>query len=400
MMPLEGTKIIEVAEGIAGPYCGMELGDAGADVIKVERLRGDTARGWSPVIKDESAVFLGLNRNKRSIALDWDTPAGREVFRRLLNDADVLLEDLGAGGDEALGNRGSAPAEEPSKLVRCSISAFGESGPFAARPGSELVAQAMSEVTASLGKIGEPPVRLGTDVASTYTGYFSFIAILSALFQRNRSGRGQRVWTSLFGSCLFMRGTLWTAHSDPDEWYGFHLDNYVKPPEHGYTAKDGQFYFAFMRGMRPETWTSFLAELGLSHMEENPQWANQGREVMTSGRHAHVYHSVWDGRFSRMTVDEIAPIMERAGGDLWRLNDYERLFEHPQTQLLDMVAEIDHPTAGRIKMTAVPWKLQDTPGSIRLAPPLLGQHSKEILEELGYSPPEVESLHSGGIVGW
>jgi len=398
VMPLEGTRVVELTEGIAGPYCGMELGDAGATVIKVEPLRGDTTRGWPPFIADQSAVFLALNRNKRSVALDWETTEGRQALDRLVATADVFIEDLGAGRAEALGLGYQQLMDRQPDLVYSSMTAFGEKGPFAERPGSELVAQAMSEMTASLGVIGEAPERLGTDAASTYTGYYSFIAILAALFERNRSGRGQRVSTSLYGSALFMRGTLWTAHSDPDEWFGFHLDSYVKPPDHCYQSKDGPFTFAFMRGLSPGAWTSLLGEMGLSHMEANAHWANQGREAMTNGRYGFVYRDVWNERFADFTVDQISEIFGRHGGDVWRLNNYETLFAHPQTECVDMVETVEHPTAGTIKLTGIPWKLQDTPGSVRLAPPLLGQHSQEILQELGYSPVEIKRLQAERVI--
>ena len=396
--PLEGTKVVDFTEGIAGPYCSMELGDAGADVIKVERLRGDTTRGWGPpFVGDQSAVFLGINRNKRSIALDWTLPEGRDILLKLAKDADVVMDDLGVGQADKLGFGYDLQKATNPGLVYLSITAFGEKGPFADRPGSELVAQAMAEMTASLGAIGDPPVRMGTDAANTYTGYFSFMGIMAALFRRNRTGQGQKVSTSLVGSGLFMRGTLWTAHSDPDEWYGFHLDNYIKPRDHGYSAKDGQFFFSFMRGMTPDAYPTLLKELGLSHMQENPHWKNMA-DVTAQGRFGYMYHHVWDEKFGQMTVDQITEIVNRLGGNVWRLNNYEQLFSHPQLPYIDMVAEMEHPTAGKIKATGIPWKLQETPGSVRLPPPLLGQHTDDILNEAGYSQGEINSLRRAKVV--
>jgi len=396
--PLEGTKVVDITEGIAGPYCSMELGDGGADVIKVEMLEGDASRGWGPpFVGDQSAVFLGLNRNKRSIALDWTKPEGRDILLKLAKDADVFMDDLGVGQADKLGFGYDLQKASNPGLVYLSITAFGENGPFAERPGSELVAQAMAEMTASLGAIGDPPVRMGTDAANTYTGYFSFMGVMAALFRRNRSGRGQKVSTSLVGSGLFMRGTLWTAHSDPDEWYGFHLDNYIKPREYGYTAKDGRFIFAIRAGSK-EDFSNFLKELGLDHMLSNPHWASFGNVSGGGARYGYLYQDVWDEKFGKMTVAEVTKLVEKYGGNVYPMNNYEMLFSHPQFPYLDMLAEMEHPTAGKIKATGIPWKLEETPGSIRLPPPLLGQHTDEILREVQYSQGEINSLRRAKIV--
>jgi len=377
----------------------MELGDGGADVIKVERLRGDKTRGWGPpFVGDQSAVFLGLNRNKRSIALDWTKTEGRDILQRLVRDADVFMDDLGVGQADKLGFGYDLQKAANPGLVYLSITAFGEKGPLADRPGSELVAQAMSEVTAPLGAIGDPPVRLGTDVANTYTGYFSFMGIMAALYRRHRTGRGQKVATSLVGSCLFMRGTRWTALTNPDEWFSdFRLDDDVRPRDHGYIAKDGRFFATMVRGTKPEDWLNFLKELGLDHMLSNPHWGSMSN-VTRTGRYGSLYHHVWDEKFSKMTVAEITKLVENYGGEVWPLNNYEALLSHPQIEHIDMVAEMDHPTAGKINATGIPWKLEETPGSIRLPPPLLGQHTDEVLKEAGYSQAEINSLRRAKIV--
>jgi len=397
--PLERTKVVDLTEGIAGPYCSQELGDTGADVIKIERPRGDTSRGWGPPFAgDQSAIFLGLNRNKRSIVVDWATPEGRDIILRLAKDADVFMDDLGVGQAEKLGfgyetQKGLSPG-----LVYLSITPLGEKGPFADRPGSEVVAQAMSEVTASLGAIGEPPVRVGTDIANTYTGYFSFMGILAALLSRSRTGLGQKVSTSLLGSCLFMRGTLWTSLTDPDEWGGFHLEGYTNPVDSGYNAKDGPFFFQFgMRGMKPEDWPNFLKDIGLHPLLSNPHWTYL-RDVIFHGKYAKDYHHVWDEKFAHMTVEEITKLIGKYGGNVWRINNYETLIANPQWPYVDMVVEMDHPTAGKVKATGMPWKLQETPASVRMPPPLLGQHTDEILREVQYSQAEINSLRRAKIV--
>jgi crotonobetainyl-CoA:carnitine CoA-transferase CaiB-like acyl-CoA transferase len=244
---LAGMRVIDLTQGLCGPFCSMQLGDAG--VIKIEPLNGDNARGFGPPFTGgESAVFLSLNRNKRSLAIDYTNQAGRDVVRRLARKADVVIEDFGPGEAAKLGLGYDDVKDENPRLVYASISAFGEEGPLKDLPGAELVIQAMAEYAASLSKIGDPPVRLGADVASLNTGIFAAQAIFGALFYRERNGVGQRVAMNQFGTLLHLRGIMWHAMSNPDDWFGFHLDHYTNPPEYGYRAKDGSLYFILRRG--------------------------------------------------------------------------------------------------------------------------------------------------------
>ncbi|HTE84886.1 MAG TPA: CoA transferase, partial [Dehalococcoidia bacterium] len=208
--PLDGYRVVELAEGVAGPYCTMELGDAGADVIKIESLSGDCARGWGPPQEGgTSSVFLRLNRNKRSIALDLDSTEGIAIACRILSSADVAVVDVNRLPDPSF--RYEQVAESNPQLVYCAISGFGDRGPWADRPSGELPVQLMSEATSSLGRTGEPPVRAGTDIASMYAAIHGVQGICAALLARDRIGSGQRLDVSLFGSLLAMRSTLWVA---------------------------------------------------------------------------------------------------------------------------------------------------------------------------------------------
>ena len=227
---LDGFTIIDFTQGLCGPFASMRLADAGAEVVKIEPLTGDAARTMGPpFIQDESAVFLSLNRNKKSIALDVTKPEGREIAQKLIARAAVVLEDFGPGQAEKLGLGYEDLNQTNPTLVYCAISAFGEEGPLRDQPGAELVVQAMADYTHSLGKIGDAPVRLGTDVASLNTGIMASQAVTAGLFHRVRKGAGQRVAVSMLGTLLHMRGIMWTAMTDPDEWYGFHLDHYTRP---------------------------------------------------------------------------------------------------------------------------------------------------------------------------
>lgn len=399
MMALEGLLIVDATQAIAGPYATMALGDAGADIIKVEPLNGDTSRGWGPpFVGDQSAVFLGLNRNKRSVALDLESTEGRQVLLRLIERADVFIEDWEGRQAEEKGFDYETLAAINPRLIYCSMTAFGENGPFRDRAGSELVAQAMGEATSSLGAIGEPPIRIGADLASMSTGIFTFQGIVAALFHRARSGKGQQVSTSLLGSMMFMRSTLWAAHSNPDEWYGFHLDSYIKPPDYCYEASDGQFYFNFNRGLTEDKWQEFMAAAGLpgEHVDD-PRFSSYV-EALGNGRFAYLIQPLWNECFRKKSFDDISAIVTSFGGNAWRLNNYQQLFDHPQSKVLGLAQELEHPTAGTITTTGFPWQMEKTPANIRLSPPLLGQHNTEILEAAGYSLTEITELKAQGII--
>ncbi len=396
--PLDGTLVVDCTQGIAGPYCAMALGDAGADVIKVEPPDGDATRGWGPPFVDgEAAAYLSLNRNKRGVALDLGREEARDALRRLAHGADVFLEDWGPGEAEGMGlDYGSLSRDNP-RLVYCSITPFGDEGPFRDRPGSELVAQAMGEAASSLGAIGEPPVRAGADLAGMSTGMLAVEGVLAALFARSRLGRGQRVTASMLGSLMFMRSTLWAAHSNPDEWWGFHLDSYVKPPDHGYQASDGQFYFAFTRGVTPERWVEFLEEASVAEHIDDHRFGNY-RKSLGAGRYGYVLNELWDRAFETRTFDDLREMIERFDGFAWRLNDYDQLFSHPQVEASKLTIEVPHPNGGRFEAVGFPWEMEGTPASVRLAPPLLGQHTDEVLQALRYTTDEISQLRRDGAV--
>lgn len=396
---LSGYTVVDLTQGLCGPFCSMRLGDGGAEIVKVEPLAGDVARTMGPpFIGAESAVFLSLNRNKKSLALDITQPEGQEVVRKLVANADVLLEDLGPGEAEKLGLGYDSLQKLNPKLVYCAISAFGEEGPLRNQPGAELVIQAMSDYTNSLGRIGEAPVRLGTDVANMSTGVFASQATLAALFHRVRTGEGQRVSVSMLGTLLHMRGIMWTAMTDPDDWYGFHLDNYTKPADHGYKTKDGHVYFGLRRGSS-EDWDRLLISLGMVDALNDPRFANFGREATSIGRYAPQVKPMWEEGFKEMTNEEVVRLIHDFNGDAVPFLDYPSLSVHPQIQALEVIQEIDHPTAGRFKTIRPAWNFSDTKAVVQSPPPLLGQHTEEILGRLGFNLEQTQQLKKANVVG-
>ena len=388
---LSGFTIIDLTQGLCGPFGSLRLGDAGAEVIKIEPLAGDAARTMGPpFIGDESAVFLSLNRNKKSLALEVQKPEGQDLVRRLTAKADVFLEDLGPGKAEKLGLGYNDLQKLNPRLIYCAISAFGEEGPLRHLPGAELVVQAMADYTNSLGRIGEPPVRLGTDVASLNTGVFASQAVTAALLHRARTGEGQRVAVSMLGTLLHMRGIMWTAMTDPDDWYGFHLDNYTKPPDEGYKTKTGRVFFGLRRGSS-EDWTIRKSSIARAR--------GFGREATSIGRYAAEVKPIWEQAFKEMTNEEVVRLVHEFNGDAVPFMTYAALCAHPQVQELNVVQEINHPTAGPFKTVGPVWRFSDTAARIHSPPPILGQHTEEILTGLGLSSEEIGRLKDAGVIG-
>jgi crotonobetainyl-CoA:carnitine CoA-transferase CaiB-like acyl-CoA transferase len=393
---LDGFRVIDLTQGLCGPFCAMQLGDAGADVIKVEAPADFARQVGPPFINGESAVFLSVNRSKRGLALDYRASEGRNVLARLIQTADIVIEDFAPAAANCRTSYEDMARDNP-RLVCCTISPFGEEGPLKDLPGAELVVQAMAEYTASLGRIGEPPIRVGADVASLNTGIFAAQAILAALFHRLRTGIGQRVAVSEFGTLLHMRGIMWHSLTDPDDWYGFHLDHYTKPPDHGYQALDGALYFILRRG-NSEDWDRLVLELGMEHVLDDPRFADYGRAATSIGRHATEVKYIWEDAFKDRPRDEIVELVKSIGGDAVPIMDYPSLLAHPQVAALEAVTEFDHPTAGRVQAIRPVARFSDTPSAIRCPPPTLGQHTDKILGELGYTGAEIAALRASRVI--
>ena len=399
MGALDGFVVLDLTQGLSGPSCTMQLGDAGARVIKAEPLSGDCARGYGPpFVNGESPAFLSLNRNKESIALDAASTRGRRILQTLARKADVVVvEDVGAGSVKDLGVTYQSLRRRKPGVIYCEITAFGDKGPLAGLPGAELPAQAMSDYWGSFGVIGNPPIRVGADIASVNAGTFAFEAILAALYHREMTGEGQRVSVSKLGALLHMRGIIWAAISDPDEWIGFHCDTYIKPPEQGYKTKDGRIYFMLRRGSQ-EDFDKLALDLGVEEAFTDPRFGQAGRNATGTGKWAYLVKHIWERAFKDKTNEELIALIRGHNGEAVPVNTYDSLMRHPQIHALNPIAEVQHPTAGAVKMPNIPWHMEATPGSIRLPPPLPGQHTDCILEWAGLSPTQVARLRKANIV--
>lgn len=398
--PLEAITVIELGEEISGAFCSMELADAGADVIKIEPFNGDWTRSLGVKIKGESALFLALNRNKRSIAIDAGQTEGKRIIHKLGKRADVFLESGRPGEAERLQLGYKDLQQVAPNIIYCSISPFGATGLYSDRAASELEIQSMSGYLWFLGEPGEAPVRVGADIAGVTAGIVAFIGILSALYYRNKAGVGQKVETSMLGA-LMATGTYWlTAHYNPDHWGGWFATGPFDHAEQGYQTKDKPILFGLPFGANraKKGWVDFCTKLGLDDFLKDPWFLENGWRVVGAGRDAQEMKPVFETAFREKSAQELVEIIDSVGGRSGIMETYEEIFAEPQVHALDMVQEIEHPVAGTIKTTGMPWKLSKTPARIRKPPPTVGQQTEEILREIGYSKGEVIELRKVKIV--
>jgi crotonobetainyl-CoA:carnitine CoA-transferase CaiB-like acyl-CoA transferase len=375
---LDGIRVLELAEGVGGPYLGSLLAAAGADVVKVEPPGGDRTRGWTPELGEGlSAPFLALNRNKRGACLDLASDP--DLVPRLAARVDVAIVDRGSPGAAAFPYERAREAN--AGLVYCTISGFGAEGPLRDDVGGELPAQMLSEATSSLGVPGEAPVRLGTDVAGMYAGIYGLQAACAALISRDVSGEGQHVDVSLLGSLVAMRSTLWVAQSCPDEWWGFHLDSYTKEPWPGYHCRSGPVY-VMVRGAAFSD--GLVEELRMEWARDDPRFPLVLQEGCGPGtRHTDELTPLWERVFADFTLDELTEIVERYGGQVMAVTDYESLLRDEGARAARLVRQIDQPGLGPVDVVAPPWTSFDGAELEERRPaPRLGEHTAEVLREL------------------
>jgi crotonobetainyl-CoA:carnitine CoA-transferase CaiB-like acyl-CoA transferase len=393
--PLAGLKVIELAHIMAGPVCGMMLGDMGAEVIKVEKSEGgdDTRRMVPPALEGESAAYMMMNRGKRGLALDLKAPEGRAVLRRLLAGADVLIENYRAGTMEKLGfGYESLRAEHPG-LIYCSLSGFGRTGPYADRAGFDLVAQGMSGLMSITGEgPGRPPVKSGAPVTDITAGILAAMGVLAAYTHRLRTGEGQRVDTSLFEAGIVQ--TYWQS--------AIALATGVAPGPMGSAHPLNAPYEAFQTadgwitvGAANQTnWLRLLGVLGAEALADDPRFSqNRGRM-----EHRAELGAALTGYFRQATSAEWLARLEAGGVPAGPVLDVAQMHADPQTLARDMVVEVEHARAGRIRTLGTPVKFSGTPGRVHGPAPLFGEHSRAILAAHGYAPAEIDDLIDRGVV--
>jgi crotonobetainyl-CoA:carnitine CoA-transferase CaiB-like acyl-CoA transferase len=394
IMPLSGIRVLDLGRHLAGPTCAMWLGDLGADVIKIENPdKGEDGRtSGPPFYNGESAFFLSANRNKRSLALDVKTPEGQEIFRKLAATSDVIIENFRPGVMEALNIGYDRVAETNPGIIYCSISGFGADGPFRDRPGLDQIIQGFSGLQSVTGFEGGEPVRVGIPIADLLTGLFGAYGVLAALQARERTGRGQRVQTSLLEGMVGMLGfqaTRYLNGGDIPPPAGNHHP--INAPYGVFRTQDG---YVTIGATGDKRWPKFCEVIGAPEFLEDERFRTNG------GRHAHRLElaELIGEKLQTRTSDEWVELLNEHSipcGPIYRV---DQTLEHPQVLHRQMVVEREHPTAGTIRLLGLPVKFSETPGDVHLVPPLLGMHSCDILKEAGLSDAEIEELAARGIV--
>lgn len=394
-LALEGVRVLDLSRALAGPYCTMMLGDMGAEIIKVEMPKvGDEARHYGPPFQEgESSYFLSVNRNKRSITLNLKSQKGKEILRDLARRSDVLVENFRPGTMEDLGLGYESLKQLHPGLVYCAITGFGSSGPEAQRPGYDLIAQGMGGIMSVTGPPEGPPYRVGIAQADIVAGMFAAYGIMVALFHRERTGEGQRLETSLFQGQLaqltFQAGRYFALGVSPKPQGNQHP---LIAPYESFRTKDGHINIAVGNNA---LWSAFCNILEMEAFEKDPRFETNPKRV--ENRPALI--QLIEERTTKYTSQELRKLLDKAGipnGPIWTIGE---ALSAPQTRALGMVQEMDHPKVGRIKVTGVPIQMEKSPGSLRFPPPLLGQHTQEILKEvLGMGQDEVSRLRDEGVI--
>ena len=402
MRPLDNIRILDITRALAGPYCTMMLGDLGADVIKVERPgSGDETRGWGPPFvgkpygpyPGESAYFIAANRNKRSLTVNIQSAEGQEIVRRLAGVSDVLVENYRTGDLDKLDLGYPELHSLYPKLIYCSISGYGRTGPYSERPGYDAILQAEGGMMSITGPIDGPPSRAGIPIIDITSGMFATTAILAALRARDLTGGGQLVDISLFDSHVALLTNVasnYLVGGNPPRRLGNAHPNLV--PYDAFSARDGWFVVGVAN---EKQWRLLCEMLGRPDMKDDSRFAANRDRVANRD----VLVAELNQIFSQRDVNDWLTDLAKAGLPCGRINSLPEVFAHPQAQAREMTLETEHASAGTVRLPGFPYKFSQTPAAIYRPPPLLGEHTEEVLTSLlDYSPEIVASLRDKGTI--
>ena len=389
MKPLEGIRVLDLTRALAGPFCTLMLGDYGADVIKIEIPgAGDDTRHWGPpFVGEESAYFLSINRNKRSLTLNFKDPEAIKIFLQLANDADVIVENFTPGVMARFGLDYETVKSVNPKIVYCSISGFGQTGPYQSRPAYDQIMQGISGIMSITGEPDGEPQKVGIAVTDIGAGMWSAFAVMTAIFHREQKGEGQYIDISMMDAqvaWLTYQAATYFANEEPPKRLGAAHPTLV--PYQAFMCEDGKYINVAVGSER--IWDRFCQGMKMPEMKDNPEYATNGDRVRNRGEIVPTLQKI----FLTRPVNDWVQDLQEFNVPCGPINDLADVFSDPQLLHRKMFVEMTHPTLGSIKQTGLPIKFSVTPGALDRHPPLLGEHNGELLKELGYSQNDIQRL--------
>jgi crotonobetainyl-CoA:carnitine CoA-transferase CaiB-like acyl-CoA transferase len=391
---LDGIRIVDFTKALAGPYCTMHLADMGAEVIKVEMPgTGDDSRGWGPpFIEGEAAYFLSINRNKKSITLNLKDERAKGIALKLIEESDVVVESNRPGVMKKLGLDYECAKKVNPRVIYCSISGFGQTGPYRKRPGFDQVIQGYGGIMGLTGEAGGPPIKVGIAVTDIATGMFAAMGILMALYYREKTGKGQYIDASMLDgqiSWLTYQAGRYLASGEVPQRIGSAHPLIV--PYQDFEASDG---FINIAAGNDNLWRKFCEVTGLQDIVDDPKFATNAKRVENRDEAVEIISKVT----ATKTIQEWLDILNNAGIPCGPIYTVDRVFADPHVLAREMLVEVNHPKCGKIKVTGSPVKFSETPAEVVTAPPSLGQHNDEILQGLGYSSDDIEKLREDKVI--
>lgn len=394
-LPLKGYRVLDLSRILAGPFCTMVLGDQGADVVKVERPGvGDDTRTWGPPFSGgESAYYLCCNRNKRSVVIDLKEPGGQELVRELAAVCDVFVENFTPGLTKRFGLDYETLHGINPKLVYASITAYGQDGPYRNRPGYDMVLSAVGGLMYITGEQDGPPCKVGVAITDVLTGVYASGAITSALLWRERSGRGQYLDVCLLDAQVSglanIASNYLVAGKEAKRWGTAH-ESII--PYQVFQTKDRPIAIAVAN---QKLWVNFCKLVGKEEWMSDQRFETNPKRVENRDTLLPLIEELFAGK----TCGEWMDLLVGGAIPCGPVNDMQHLFADPQVRHRGMIAEVPHPTIGTLRMTGIPIKYSETPGAVRRHPPLLGEHTDEVLAEtLGYTRERIEALKGAKII--
>ena len=391
--PLEGVKVLDLTRALSGPFCTMILGDLGADVIKVEPIDGDMMRQWGPFDRTESVYYLTGNRNKRAIAIDFRSAEGIELIKEFAKECDVVVENFKPGSMDAMGLNYEKLAEINPRLIYMSITGFGRDGPNSDQPGFDQIAQGYSGLMSVTGSPESGPLRVGVAIGDQTTGMWAAIGVLSALAQREKTGVGHRIDTSLMASLVGLLSVQGQRYLSLGETPGLAGNNHpVVSPCGVFQTKDGPLNIA---ANTPNMWITLCNILDLNELVADERFIDNASRAVNRDE----LKQLIEKQLSTFDRQHWTHLFNKSGVPAGPINNLAEVFSDAQVLHCQLVEEVIHPVLGTLKLVGSPIQFDLNKGSsIKRAPPQLGEHTSEILEEFGWSHQEIDNLNKRGVV--